>query len=63
MNDDNDMTKFIYATMADVPFKISDQEELALLRKTKPILRDEILTCYQFIKENGLWKKFEDYRG
>ena len=27
------------------------------------ILKDEILTCYQFLKEKGLLQEYHDYRG
>ena len=27
------------------------------------ILKDEILTCYQFLKEQGLLQEYHDYRG
>jgi len=41
----------------------SEKEELDHLRKTKPILRDELLTCYQYLQEKGLLEEFKEYRG
>lgn len=41
----------------------SVNDELEHLRKTKPILRDELLTCYQYLKEKGLLDDYKNYRG
>lgn len=41
----------------------TDKEELEFLRNTKPILRDELLTCYQFLKEKELMDEYKNYRG
>lgn len=41
----------------------SKDEELEFYRQTKPILRDEILTCYQYLKEKGLLEEYRSYRG
>ena len=41
-------TLLAYAINSPAKFK-TDKEELEYLRSTKPILRDELLTCYQFL--------------
>ena len=33
------------------------------LCSVRHILKDEILTCYQFLKEKGLLQEYHDYRG
>ena len=38
-------------------------EELEFYRQTKPILRDEILTCYRYLEEKGLLDDYRSYRG
>lgn len=38
-------------------------EELEFYRQTKPILRDEILTCYRYLEEKGLLDNYRSYRG
>ena len=42
-------TLLAYAINSPAKFK-TDKEELEYLRSTKPILRDELLTCYQFLE-------------
>lgn len=51
-----------FAMQSDVKFRTSE-EELEHLRNTKPILRDELLTCYQYLKEQGLLEDYKQYRG
>ena len=41
----------------------SDKDELLYLKNTRPIIRDELLTCYQFLKDQGLYEKYIEYRG
>ena len=38
-------------------------EELDFYRQTKTVLRDEILTCYQYLDEKGLLDDYREYRG
>lgn len=57
------MDEFIqYAMDSNIKFE-SVNDELEHLRKTKPILRDELLTCYQYLKEKGLLDDYKNYRG
>lgn len=57
------MDEFIqYAMDLNIKFE-SVNDELEHLRKTKPILRDELLTCYQYLKEKGLLDDYKNYRG
>jgi len=57
------MDKIIeFAMDSTIQFK-SEKEELSHLQNTKPILRDELLTCYAFLREKGLWDEYEEYRG
>jgi len=55
-------TLLAYAINSPAKFK-TDKEELEYLRSTKPILRDELLTCYQFLEEQGLIEKYKEFRG
>lgn len=56
------MDRFIQFAMED--FKNgTEKEELEFLRQTKPILRDELLTCYQYLNEKGLLEDYKSYRG
>lgn len=57
------MDEFIqYAMDSNIKFE-SVNDELEHLRKTKTILRDELLTCYQYLKEKGLLDDYKNYRG
>lgn len=51
-----------YAMDSSIRFQ-TKEEELEFLKKTKPILRDEILTCYQYLQEKGLLEEYKNYRG
>lgn len=39
------------------------EEEINHLRSTKCILRDELLTVYEYLKTKGLLDEYKDYRG
>lgn len=54
--------QLVQFAMEDFP-NGNEKEELEFLRQTKPILRDEILTCYQYLKEKGLLDEYRSYRG
>ena len=54
--------RLIQFAMEDYP-NDDEKEEMAVLRQTKPILRDEILTCYQYLREKGLLEEYKSYRG
>ncbi len=45
----------------DIRFK-NDDEMVEYLKRSKSILRDETLTCYQFLKEKGLLQEYHRYR-
>lgn len=45
----------------DIKFK-SDADELKHLRSAQSILRDELLTAYKFLDEQGLLKSYKEYR-
>ena len=47
---ETDMDRLIQYAMQESPEGITD-EELELYRQTKPILRDEILTCYRYLEK------------
>lgn len=51
-----------YALDTSIKFE-TEKEELIHLQKTKPILRDELLTCYQYLCEKGLMDEYKEYRG
>ncbi|MBQ9321166.1 MAG: hypothetical protein IJ239_02240 [Eubacterium sp.] len=36
----------------------SEQEELEYLKTTKPLLCEEILSCYTFLEENGMLSRY-----
>lgn len=42
---------------------LPENEQLEYYRNTRPILRDEILTLYQWIREKGLEEEYIYYRG
>ena len=57
------MDEFISAAMrSDIKYDVSS-ESIDELCSVRNILRDEILTCYQFMKEQGMLQKYHDYRG
>ena len=41
----------------------SIEEELNHLRSTRCILRDELLTVYEYLKTKGLMDAYKEYRG
>ncbi|MBR2189477.1 MAG: hypothetical protein IJ860_08750 [Eubacterium sp.] len=45
----------------DRQFK-TEKEELEYLRTTKPFLRDEILSCYTFLEEQGMLSRYFNER-
>ena len=45
----------------DIKFK-SETEELKHLRSAQSVLRDELLTAYKFMEEQGLLKYYKEYR-
>ncbi len=45
----------------DIKFK-SEDEELKHLRTAQSILRDELLTAYNYLNEQGLLKSYKEYR-
>ena len=45
----------------DIKFK-SDADELKHLRSAQSVLRDELLTAYKFLDEQGLLKSYKEYR-
>lgn len=49
------------AMRSDILFK-NDDEMVEYLKRSKSILRDETLTCYQFLKEKGLLQEYHRYR-
>ena len=46
----------------DIRFK-SDKDALDYYKRAQSVLRDELLTCYQYLKENGRLQDYHDYRG
>jgi len=50
------------AMRSDIKYDASSDsiDELCSIRN---ILRDEILTCYQFMKEQAMLQEYRDYRG
>lgn len=42
---------------------LPEKEQLGYYRNARPILRDEILTLYQWIREKGLEEEYLCYRG
>ena len=45
----------------DIGFK-SDKEALEYYTRAQSVLGDEILTCYQYLKEQGLLNEYHKYR-
>lgn len=69
----NDYTKYFsdddpadsliaYAMITPKEFR-SSGDETEYLKQTRPILRDELYTCYEFLDSKGLLKDFKIYRG
>lgn len=46
----------------DIRFR-SDQDALDYYKRAQSVLRDELLTCYQYLKDNGRLQDYHDYRG
>ena len=46
----------------DLPFD-SEKSELKHLRSAQSVLRDEILTAYEFMNEEGILQSYKAYRG
>lgn len=59
---DTNMDRLIQYAMQECPEGTTD-EELEFYHQTKPILRDEILTCYRYLEEKGLLEDYRSYRG
>jgi len=59
---ETNVDRLIQYAMQEFPEGTTD-EELEFYRQTKPILRDEILTCYQYLEEKGLLDDYRSYRG
>lgn len=61
-SDDVGDDEFIAGFMRpDIEFK-SEAEELKHLRSAQSILRDELLTAYKYLDEQGLLKSYKEYR-
>lgn len=57
------MDEFIAGAMrTDIKYDVT-AEAINHLCSVRHILKDEILTCYQFLKEKGLLQEYHDYRG
>jgi len=46
----------------DIGFR-SDKDALDYYKRAQSVLRDELLTCYQYLKDNGRLQDYHDYRG
>nr|WP_155959592.1 hypothetical protein [[Eubacterium] cellulosolvens] len=46
----------------DIGFR-SDKDALDYYKRAQSVLRDELLTCYQYFKDNGRLQDYHDYRG
>lgn len=55
--------RLIEYAMEALPKRTPEKDELEYYRQVRPILRDEILTCYQYLKEKGLLDDYRSYRG
>ena len=40
----------------------SDKDALDYYKRAQSVLRDEVLTCYQYLKERGLLNEYHEYR-
>ena len=57
------MDEFIAEAMrTDIKYDVAS-DSIDHLCSVRHILKDEILTCYQFLKEKGLLQEYHDYRG
>ena len=57
------MDEFIAEAMrTDIKYDVTS-DSIDHLCSVRHILKDEILTCYQFLKEKGLLQEYHDYRG
>ena len=59
---ETNVDRLIQYAMQELPEGTTD-EELDFYRQTKPILRDELLTCYRYLEEKGLLDDYRSYRG
>lgn len=59
---ETDMDRLIQYAMQESTKGTTD-EDLEFYRQTKPILRDEILTCYRYLEKKGLLDDYRSYRG
>lgn len=61
-SDDVGDDEFIAGFMRpDIKFK-SESDELKHLRSAQSVLRDELLTVYKYLDEQGLLKSYKEYR-
>lgn len=57
------MDEFISEAMrTDIKYDVT-ADSIDHICSVRHILKDEILTCYQFLKEKGLLQEYHDYRG
>lgn len=56
-----DMDRLIQYAMQESPEGTTD-EESEFYRQTKPIFRDEIVTCYRYLEKKGLLDDYRSYR-
>lgn len=57
------MDEFIAEAMrTDIKYDVT-ADSIETLCSIRHILKDEILTCYQFLNEKGLLQEYHDYRG
>ena len=45
----------------DIRFR-NDKDALEYYKRAQSVLRDEALTCYQYLKDHGLLEDFHEYR-
>lgn len=56
------MDEFVSESMrTDLRFS-TNEDELNYLRNSRITLKNEVLTCYQFMKENNLLSSYHKYR-
>ena len=60
MVDRGEVDEFLYDVMRVDTAQNNNKD---YLQRTKPILRDEILTCYSFMEEKGLLEEYFLYKG
>ncbi|MEE3399961.1 MAG: hypothetical protein VZR64_10865 [Eubacterium sp.] len=46
----------------DIRFK-SDEDALDYYKRAQSVLRDELLTCYMYLRDTGRLQDYHDYRG